>query len=169
MKTYWESGGTAPHILNLGTRWRWVVSFTPRPLYPQGKSPQYPLDRRLGGLQSRSGRGVKEKNSQSLPVLERPIIQPVAQRYTTELSRRREESQLLLGIEPLSSSKLFLFFHAVATAYWDESRLLCGRNEYVTHRRQTDRQTDRQTYGLPIEKPWSRIQSVPENLTVFEI
>jgi hypothetical protein len=30
-----------------------VVSFTPRPLYPQGKSPYYPLDRRLGGHQSR--------------------------------------------------------------------------------------------------------------------
>jgi len=28
-----------PRILKLGTRWRWVVSFTPRPLYPQGKSP----------------------------------------------------------------------------------------------------------------------------------
>jgi hypothetical protein len=28
-----------------------VVSFTPRPLYPQGKSPWYPLDRRLGGPQ----------------------------------------------------------------------------------------------------------------------
>jgi hypothetical protein len=26
-----------------------VVSFTPRPLYPQEKSPRYPLDRRLGG------------------------------------------------------------------------------------------------------------------------
>jgi hypothetical protein len=25
-----------------------VVSFTNRPLYPQGKSPWYPLDRRLG-------------------------------------------------------------------------------------------------------------------------
>jgi hypothetical protein len=25
-----------------------VVSFTPRPLYPQGKSPRHPLDRRLG-------------------------------------------------------------------------------------------------------------------------
>jgi hypothetical protein len=29
----------APCILNLGTRWRWVVSFTILPLYPQGKSP----------------------------------------------------------------------------------------------------------------------------------
>jgi len=37
------------------------------PLYPQGKSPWYPLDRRLGGLQSPSGRGGEEKNSQSLP------------------------------------------------------------------------------------------------------
>jgi hypothetical protein len=32
-----------------------VVSFTLRPLHPQGKSPWYPLDRRLGGHQSRSG------------------------------------------------------------------------------------------------------------------
>jgi hypothetical protein len=42
------SGGTAPRILDLGTRWRWVVSFTPRPLYRQGKSTWYPLDKRLG-------------------------------------------------------------------------------------------------------------------------
>jgi len=34
-----------------------VVSFKPWPLYDQGKSPWYALDRRLGGLQSRSGRG----------------------------------------------------------------------------------------------------------------
>jgi hypothetical protein len=26
-----------------------MVSFTPRPLYPQGNRPRYPLDRRLGG------------------------------------------------------------------------------------------------------------------------
>jgi hypothetical protein len=32
MKTYWGSGAIVPHILNLGTRWRWVVNFTPRPL-----------------------------------------------------------------------------------------------------------------------------------------
>jgi hypothetical protein len=37
-----------------------VVSFTPRPLYPQGKSSWYPLGRRLGGPQSRSGRGGEE-------------------------------------------------------------------------------------------------------------
>jgi hypothetical protein len=63
MKTYWGSGGIVPRILDLETRWGRVISFTARPLYPQGKSPRYPLDRRLGGPQSRSGQG-SEKNSQ---------------------------------------------------------------------------------------------------------
>jgi hypothetical protein len=58
--------------------------FTHRPLYSQGKSSRYPLDRRLGGIQSRSGHGG-EKNSKLQPGLETSIIQPVAQRYTTEL------------------------------------------------------------------------------------
>jgi hypothetical protein len=39
------SGSIAPRILDLCGRWRWVVNFTYRPLYPQGKSPWYPLDR----------------------------------------------------------------------------------------------------------------------------
>jgi hypothetical protein len=39
MKTYWENGGIDPHILDLGTRWRWVVSFTLRPLYPRERAP----------------------------------------------------------------------------------------------------------------------------------
>jgi hypothetical protein len=39
-----------------------VVSFTPRPIYPQGKSRWYPLDRRLGGPQSHSRCGGEEKN-----------------------------------------------------------------------------------------------------------
>jgi len=38
MKVYWGSGGISPWILDLGTGWRWVVSFISRPLYPQGKS-----------------------------------------------------------------------------------------------------------------------------------
>jgi hypothetical protein len=33
-----------------------VVSFTPLKLYPRGKSSRYPLDRRLGGPLSQSGR-----------------------------------------------------------------------------------------------------------------
>jgi len=48
MRTYFESGGTALRVLNLGTRWRWVVSFTLQPLYHWIKSPQHQLDRRLG-------------------------------------------------------------------------------------------------------------------------
>jgi hypothetical protein len=39
-----------------------VVSYTSRPLYLQGKSRWYPLDRRLAGPQSRSGWGGEEKN-----------------------------------------------------------------------------------------------------------
>jgi hypothetical protein len=42
-----------------------VVSFTSRPLYPQGNSPWYTLDRRLSGPQRRSGHGGGENNSQS--------------------------------------------------------------------------------------------------------
>jgi hypothetical protein len=49
MENYWRSGGIPPRILDLRTRRRWVVSFTSRPLYTPGKSPWYPLDRRLGG------------------------------------------------------------------------------------------------------------------------
>jgi len=49
MKTYLGSGGTDPPILNLGTRWRWVFSFTHRPLCPR-----YPLDMRMGRPQNRS-------------------------------------------------------------------------------------------------------------------
>jgi hypothetical protein len=45
------------------------------------------LDRRLGRPQSRSEPGGEKKISQLLPGLEPPIIQPIAQRYTTELTR----------------------------------------------------------------------------------
>jgi hypothetical protein len=84
MKAYWGSEGIAPHtFFDLGTRWRWIVSFTLRLLYPQGKRLWYPLDRRLGGPQSRSGRGGEEKVAS--PHLDsnfdHPIVQPVVSRY----------------------------------------------------------------------------------------
>jgi hypothetical protein len=47
-------------ILDLSTR-RSVASFTPQKLYPRGKSPRYPLARRLVGSQNQSGSyGVKK-------------------------------------------------------------------------------------------------------------
>jgi hypothetical protein len=73
-----------------------VVSLTPRPLNTQGNSPRYPLDRRLGGPQSRSGRGGEEKNSQPPPGIEplnpdRPARNPALYRlsyhYESELER----------------------------------------------------------------------------------
>jgi hypothetical protein len=65
MKAYWGNGRIASRILDVGTR-RWVVSFTSWPLYSQGKRLWYPMDRRLGGPQSRSEHGDEEKNSQPL-------------------------------------------------------------------------------------------------------
>jgi hypothetical protein len=58
-KEEWRYSST---ILDLCTRWRWVVGFSPRPLYPRGNGPRYPLDRRLGGPQSLSGPCGEEKN-----------------------------------------------------------------------------------------------------------
>jgi hypothetical protein len=51
-----------------------------QPLYSQGKSPRYPLDMRLGGLESRSWHGGLKKNSQPPPKIKPQ--NPVAKRYT---------------------------------------------------------------------------------------
>jgi hypothetical protein len=56
IKYHCRSGGIAPRIHNLGTRWRWVGSLTLQPLYPR-----CPLDMRLYEPQSRSGRFGEEK------------------------------------------------------------------------------------------------------------
>jgi hypothetical protein len=54
---------------------------------PQGKEPLATIALEVEWAQSRSGRGGEEKNSQPPPGLEPPIIQPVAEPYTTELSQ----------------------------------------------------------------------------------
>jgi hypothetical protein len=51
------TGYIAPCILNLGTR-----CLTCWLLYPWGRSPRYPLCRRLDGLQSQFGYGDEKKN-----------------------------------------------------------------------------------------------------------
>jgi hypothetical protein len=105
------SGSTALRILDLGTRWRWVVSFTPRPLYPHGKRQCYPLNRRLAGFQSRSGRGSEERNSKLLPGLEPSIIQPVAQCYTSELTwlpLNEWESKIYTVVDKIICNRIFM-------------------------------------------------------------
>jgi hypothetical protein len=67
----WGSGCVDPHFLDLGSSWRWVVSFTPRPLHRRGRTSRFSLDRRLGGPQNRSWRLGDET-----------VVLPVASRYT---------------------------------------------------------------------------------------
>jgi hypothetical protein len=71
-------------ICNLGTGWRWVVSFTPLSLYLRGEIVAGThWIRRLGGPQSRSGCCWEDN---SLPCRESnpssSALQPVARRYT---------------------------------------------------------------------------------------
>jgi hypothetical protein len=52
-----------------------------------GKEPLVPIWQEVGWASEPVWCGGEEKNSQPLPGLEPPIIQPVAQRFTNELSR----------------------------------------------------------------------------------
>jgi hypothetical protein len=62
----------------------WMVSFTPQQLYLHGKSPRYPLSRRLGGPQNRSGLREEEKKFLTLPGLQ---LRPLGVAIPTALSR----------------------------------------------------------------------------------
>jgi hypothetical protein len=70
MKAYWVCRYSSTHsLVSAVDGGKWSAS-QHQPLYPQGKSPWYPLDTRLGGPQSYSGRGGEEKNSQPPPEIE---------------------------------------------------------------------------------------------------
>jgi hypothetical protein len=98
VKTYRGRRRLAPLILNLGTRWsEWLVNFTPRPLYNRERTPQYRLNVRLGGPQSRSGHYGEEKNLLALSGFEPWIVQPVAQSlHRLPLLRGQRELKYML-------------------------------------------------------------------------
>jgi hypothetical protein len=112
-----------PRIHNLWSSWRWVVSFTPWLIYPLGKRTLYPLDRGLGGPQSRSGWGREQKNLEPTetrtPTPRQLGPWPVA--APTELSRfpadraQRIMNGLLLLEGVLSESKISITFFSVMT------------------------------------------------------
>jgi hypothetical protein len=84
MKAYWEVEVYLHSFFELGTRWRWVVNFTPRLLYPRGRGPGTHW---IGGwvgpravLDAVVKRKIPSPRRESNP--RTPIVQPVAQRYT---------------------------------------------------------------------------------------
>jgi hypothetical protein len=66
MEAQAKRGGMAP----THSRPRWVVSVTPRPLYPQLKDPRYPLDRRWVGPRAGMVTEATGKSSLSPPGIE---------------------------------------------------------------------------------------------------
>jgi hypothetical protein len=62
IKAFGGSGGIVWLTINVGIRWRSVVSLMPWSLYPYGKSLHYPLNRRLGRPVSQSGCFGEDKN-----------------------------------------------------------------------------------------------------------
>jgi hypothetical protein len=79
MKTY---GGVAVQLLHSWLRHYMERSgqlYAPAAL-PPGKEPRYPLDKRLGGPQSRFGR-CGEQKSLALARNRTPAVQPVVRRY----------------------------------------------------------------------------------------
>jgi hypothetical protein len=68
---------TAISILSLGTRWRWLVNITSRPLYPWKERPRYALKRGLAEPRSRSERFGGKKNLLLQPAFECCIVDPV--------------------------------------------------------------------------------------------
>jgi hypothetical protein len=76
MKTYMWEWRYSPDILNLGTGWSWMVSFTRLPLHLWRKSLLYTLDSRLVGPQSWSERCGEKKYCRAGNGTR--VVQPVA-------------------------------------------------------------------------------------------
>ena len=79
-KAYKGGGGRgiAPLILNLSTRWGWVVNLMPQKVYHREKKTRYVRNRRMSGPQSRSRRFGTEKNLLLILGFELRNVRPVA-------------------------------------------------------------------------------------------
>jgi hypothetical protein len=98
-------GSIAPANSWSGHWMGWVVSVTPRPHFTPAKGPRYPLDRRLGGPQSRSGHRLKEK---FLTCAEdrTPVVQSVVRHYTDRAT----------SVTYYISERIFCIFHGYHTS-----------------------------------------------------
>jgi len=100
-ESIYGSGGIGPLILNLGSRWRWLVSSMPWPRYPH----QYPWNWRLGGSQSWSGWFIEEKSQLLLAGIEPRFLSPVCNPITI-LSPFYGQSNTWWTLQIMKSSSL---------------------------------------------------------------
>jgi hypothetical protein len=80
-----EGEGLTPLIHNIDTAFEWVVSFVPWPPFSQEMRHRYPLNRKLGGHQSSSGRFREEKSMLPLPKFEKPFFSCASRNLVTTL------------------------------------------------------------------------------------
>jgi hypothetical protein len=118
LKSYKGHRVIAPVIVNLGSRGRWVVNFTPWLSQPR-KEARYPFTRMRGGLQSWSGHSGEEKNLLSLLGCEPQNIQPIV--YL--LYRLHCHNFCMYGLEYFKFFKFF--FNLVSQKFlWNAFNLL---------------------------------------------
>jgi hypothetical protein len=125
MKTYGGEWRYSSAILDLGIRWRWSAS-RPCLFTPRKKPPRHPLDRRLGGPQSRSGHCGIDKISG--PYREwnpdRPIHSLIA--ILTELSRLPHWTISWNTSTNLPPSQILVFLKSVDFPGLSNTTTLCG-------------------------------------------
>jgi hypothetical protein len=99
MKAYWGSGGIAPHILNLSTKWRWVVSFTPGVRAPGAHF--------IGWVGPRASLQWQQENIPSLPIYFNFSVQDIIWFYisvtleiTTQKIHKNVESYITEHLVP---------------------------------------------------------------------
>jgi hypothetical protein len=100
MEEWWYSST----ILNHGTRWRWEVSFRPRPLYQREESRCYTLYRGIGKYQRRPDAVEGEKsfipagNRNPIPQLSSPVS-----RLYIDWAEKRHENWVTIADMPVEA------------------------------------------------------------------
>jgi len=118
---HWRSRGIALLFLDHGTRRRWGVSATLRPLFTPRK-PWYPLYRRLGGPQGRSGQVRKNLASTGI---RSPDVQPVASRYS-DYATRLTSHRLNISVKRYNESVIrehFSWFNEISNRRCSDKKL----------------------------------------------
>jgi hypothetical protein len=106
----WRNGGITPRIPNLDIRSR---CSRPDLFTPGERAPRYPLDRRLGGPQNRSGRRGEEK-----------ILDPTGTRTPTP----RPYSQSLYRLSYVGKKEMYNVSRS-ASIGWDNQSFITPRDK----------------------------------------